>query len=244
MKASWHWQFPRAIVLIFIGYAIVLSPLWADENGRGSEPHPLKPKISRKSLEAPKGVIEALSSVIEQVQATDVGQQVQVRVTGSGTLSCAPFRLGNPDRLVLDCAGARVQVRPSVTVVDLNPVHSVRVGQFKSDVARIVIDLREVSPYTLRTDGNSITVSFEAADPPTSVPSRDADPRVLNAASKTMSSGNPPQVPVDAPPGGRPDIPSPRILGGTVPSTGQLVNPGSGLLKPTMDSAAPREASV
>ena len=43
------------------------------------------------------------------------------------------------------------------------PVRNVRVGQFKPDVARVVIDLDQASPYRVRTQENSVTVEFDIA---------------------------------------------------------------------------------
>jgi polysaccharide export outer membrane protein len=100
--------------------------------------------------------------LIEQVLATDVGHSVQVRVFGSDTLSCTPFRLNDPARLVLDCTGAHVQARLTPIRVDLDPVRLVRLGQFKADVAGVVIDLERQSAYTIHADGNTFSVAFES----------------------------------------------------------------------------------
>jgi polysaccharide export outer membrane protein len=112
-----------------------------------------------------------------------------------------------------------------------------------------VIDLRGEFQYTLHADASTITITFETADRHTPLfieqTTGSVVPRVINADGKAVGSGNPPQVPVDAPPPwGNPVIPSPPIPGGALPSTGQAVNPGSALLKPAMDSAVPSDAPV
>ena len=96
---------------------------------------------SSAGAEIPLRPIEPAFALIEQIQTAGLGHQVQVRVIASGALSCVPFRLANPDRLVLDCTGAHVQIRSTPSHVGLDPVRTVRVGQFKVDVARVVIDL-------------------------------------------------------------------------------------------------------
>jgi polysaccharide export outer membrane protein len=100
--------------------------------------------------------------LIEQVLATDVGHSVQVRVFGSDKLSCTPFQLNDPARLVLDCTGARVKARSTHIRVDLDPVRAVRLGQFKTNVARVVIELARQSGYTIHADGSTFSVVFES----------------------------------------------------------------------------------
>ena len=138
---------------------------------------------SSKGLETPNRPMGPAFAVIEQVQATELGQHVQVRVAASGALSCTPFRLANPDRLVLDCTGAHVRVRSVPSRVDLDPVSSVRVGQFKPDVARVVVDLEGHPTYVIRPDGNSVIVTFDSIHP---------KPSAIESTSKAMEPALPP----------------------------------------------------
>lgn len=116
---------------------------------------------SSKTLKSTKPMIGSAMGVIEHIQASDVGQNVQVRIVGSGAPSCTPFQVDNPDRLVLDCPRAQMRVQRTSISVDLDPVRAVRVGQFKTDVVRVVIDLEGHAPYTIRADGNTLTVVFD-----------------------------------------------------------------------------------
>ena len=162
MKVSRNCHFTSMIVVIILGCSVVLSPGWADENGTKSAPRQVAVNMSSKDPESPKRAMEPTFTLIEQVQATDLGQHVEVRVVGSGALSCAPFRLADPDRLVLDCSGAHVQVRSTPSRVDLDPVRSVRVGQFKTAVARVVVELTGQPPYSIHADGNTVVVTFDS----------------------------------------------------------------------------------
>jgi len=148
---------------------LVSSPVlplgWADGNGTKPTPREVAMAVPSKEPEGPFRPMEPAFAVIEQIQTAGLGQQVQVRVLASGALSCAPFRLADPDRLVLDCTGAHVRVRSTPTRIDLHPVRSVRVGQFKADVARVVVDLEGQPSYNIRSDGNTVIVTFDSIQP-------------------------------------------------------------------------------
>ncbi|PYU19011.1 MAG: hypothetical protein DMG30_25715 [Acidobacteria bacterium] len=155
-------QISQKIALAILALATVFAPARAYDRGTSPAPRQLAVKAAPEKPESPKRPTEPASLVIEQVQATDVDQHVQVRITGSGVLSCTPSPMGHPDRLVLDCAGVHFQTQQGPIRVDLDPVRSVHVSQFKADVVRVVIDLVEQSPYTIRADGNTVTVVFNS----------------------------------------------------------------------------------
>jgi polysaccharide biosynthesis/export protein len=164
MEVSRHCHLiPGAIAVILLGCTLVFPSTGADENGAKSAPRQVAMNVSSSNPESSNRAFAPSSVVIEQVLATGVGHSVQVRVVGSDTLSCAPFRLNDPARLVLDCTGTRVQARLTPIRVRLDPVRFVRVGQFKTDVARVVIELERQSPYTVHADGNTFSVVFESS---------------------------------------------------------------------------------
>jgi polysaccharide biosynthesis/export protein len=150
---------------MILASSVVLPSGWADGNETKSTRREVAMAASSKGFESPNRPMEPGFAVIEQVQAAELGQQIQVRVVASGALSCTPFRLADPDRLVLDCTGAHVKVRSTPNRVDLDPVRSVRVGQFKPDVARVVVDLEGQPTYSIRPDGNTVIVTFESTHP-------------------------------------------------------------------------------
>jgi type IV pilus secretin PilQ/predicted competence protein len=97
---------------------------------------------------------------IEQVNLAQNGDETDVHVLGSGPLSYQATRLQNPDRVVLDFAGSRLKTSEKHIASNLDPVREIRLAQFKPQVSRIVIDLREPAPYNIDTVGNTVTVSF------------------------------------------------------------------------------------
>ncbi len=115
------------------------------------------------------------------------GEQTIVRVEGNGRLTCQPHRLNDPERLVLDFAGARLAVRRTSIPSDLKPVRGVRLGQFKPNVARVVIDLEAPAadaPYSVQSEGNTLTVAFAGAIPLGGATSSSVAPQTLTEQEK------------------------------------------------------------
>src|ERR1700682_2645213 len=162
MNMTRHCRFTWKVVVIIFGYWVALSPGWAHADGKKPVPSEVALNVSTKDPGIPERPLVPNFALIEQVQATGLDQHVQVRVVGNGPLSCTPFPLTGPDRLVLDCTGAQVQARLSPSRVNLDPVLSVRVGQFKTNVARVVVELASRTPYTIRAEGNVVIVDFDS----------------------------------------------------------------------------------
>jgi type IV pilus assembly protein PilQ len=115
------------------------------------------------------------ATVISSVAITQAPQRAAVRVEGEGRLEVRAARMQNPDRLVLDFAGARLAVQKTVIPGVSAPVRGVRLGQYRPDVARVVVDLTSASPYQVARDGEAVVVYFEAASTtPVSMPAKAA----------------------------------------------------------------------
>jgi type IV pilus assembly protein PilQ len=104
----------------------------------------------------------ATASVISSVAITQAPQHASVRVVGAGPLEVHASRVQDPDRLVLDFSATKLAVHKTVIPGVSAPVRGVRLGQFRPDVARVVIDLTAASPYQISRDGLSVVVSFDA----------------------------------------------------------------------------------
>jgi type IV pilus assembly protein PilQ len=123
----------------------------------------------------------ATASVISSVAVTQAPERASVRVEGAGPLEVHAARIQNPDRLVLDFNSARLAVRNTVIPGVSAPVRGVRLGQYKPDVARVVIDLTSAAPYRISHEGLTVVVSFavlpaspvESATPATKIASED-----------------------------------------------------------------------
>jgi type IV pilus assembly protein PilQ len=126
-------------------------------------------------------------------------QRASVRVEGEGKLDARAARMQNPDRLVLDFTGARLGAQKTEIPSVVAPVLGVRLGQFRSNVVRVVIDLTEAAHFQLSHDGTAVVVVFneQPAAPAGASVTRSASgefhygttsPRSLTAAS-TKKSG-------------------------------------------------------
>ena len=102
------------------------------------------------------------ATLIQAVRENRGDGHASVEIRGNGHLRYETLRLNNPDRLVLDFAGTRLSAGAR-EVTGAEPVRGVRLGQFKPDVSRIVVDLVSGTPYTINPGKNSITVDFGVA---------------------------------------------------------------------------------
>jgi len=98
---------------------------------------------------------------IRQVHLEQNGAASEVSISGSGPLTYHSLHLQNPDRLVLDFAGSHLTTTEKQIASNLDPVREIRLAQFSPEVSRVVIDLREPARYSIKGQGNTVTVSFE-----------------------------------------------------------------------------------
>ncbi len=104
----------------------------------------------------------ATSAVISSVAITQAPQRASVRVEGEGRLDAHVSRMQNPERLVLDFSGARLAVDKTVIPGTSEPVRDVRLGQYRPNVARVVVDLTGVAPYQISHDGTAVVILFDS----------------------------------------------------------------------------------
>jgi len=101
------------------------------------------------------------AAVISSVAITQEPQRAAIRVEGAGRLEVHTSRMQNPERLVLDFNGARLGVQRTVIPGVSAPVRGVRIGQFRPDVARVVVDLTGETPYQITHEGDALVVYFQ-----------------------------------------------------------------------------------
>jgi len=119
------------------------------------------------------------------VGLTNDGQRTVVRVNAAGQVTYRVSRMQNPDRLVLDFTGARIGTGKTTIPSELAPVRAVRLGQFKPEIARVVIDLAGAAPYSVQRDGTAVVVVFaseETIPQVTTASDRDSEPARERAA--------------------------------------------------------------
>ncbi|HXH67303.1 MAG TPA: type IV pilus secretin PilQ [Candidatus Limnocylindrales bacterium] len=101
------------------------------------------------------------AAVISSVAITQEPQRAAIRVEGAGRLEVRTSRMQNPERLVLDFSGARLGVQRTVIPGVSAPVRGVRIGQFRPDIARVVVDLTGETPYQIAHEGDALVVYFQ-----------------------------------------------------------------------------------
>ena len=127
----------------------------------------------------------AASAVISSVAITQAPQRASVRVEGEGRLDVHALRMQNPERLVLDFSGARLALDKTIIPGTSEPVRDVRLGQYRPNVARVVVDLTTVSPYQISRDGSAVVVFFDQQ--PETPLAASADPQTVSSQPNTKT---------------------------------------------------------
>ena len=127
-----------------------------------ASPSAVKPESTATAPSNPAEVPSA-PDTIEKVRLGQVGPWTEVNITGTGRLNFQVLRLTHPDRLVLDFADASLRTPEKSIPSNLDPVREVRMAQFSAKIARVVIDLRERTPYVVNAAGHSVKVEFSPA---------------------------------------------------------------------------------
>ncbi|HVO56741.1 MAG TPA: type IV pilus secretin PilQ [Dongiaceae bacterium] len=111
---------------------------------------------------ADQGAPTVTAAVISSVAVLQGAQRASVRIEGEGRLDARAVRMQNPDRLVLDFVGARMAVQKTVVPGVSAPVRGVRIGQYRPDVARVVVDLTGAARYEIGREGTALVIAFDA----------------------------------------------------------------------------------
>ncbi len=127
-----------------------------------AQPAPVA-KSARTPAPDPSASAASVATTIARVEVARTGSVTDVRIAGNGHLTYQATRLSKPERLALDFSGVHLARTRAPIVGQATPVRAVRLGQFKPDVARLVIDLERAAPYSIKTEQNSVVVEFAAA---------------------------------------------------------------------------------
>ncbi|HEU5248466.1 MAG TPA: type IV pilus secretin PilQ [Thermoanaerobaculia bacterium] len=169
-------------------------------------PVPAPPPVVTEPIAPPALVRAELAHALEEVTAETSPDGVSVNLLADGNIQARDFVLANPPRVVIDLPGVKNAVRRKVLPVRGGLVSRVRVSQFQSapdPITRIVLDLVRPTAYSVRVDGERLSVvvgSGEPASPaaaPPPVVVAEAEPVVVAEAAPP----NPPvEKPAEAPP--------------------------------------------
>lgn len=190
------------LIVVFSGDTLVLSLHAQNGPTRGESTN-----LGQVTVQAPvaktmaviDGATQSLISsttgaMIEQVHVSAKDQQTQVRVDGTGRLTYKAFRLNQPDRLVLDFSGAVVRVQERSLSSSFYPIRLVRIGQFKANVARVVIEIEEQVPYTIAASANVVRVVFSPIPEPSLTAKRESSATAASDSPEPVPSATPQSV--------------------------------------------------
>ncbi|MGH9702580.1 MAG: AMIN domain-containing protein, partial [Candidatus Acidiferrales bacterium] len=161
----------------FVGAA---APIYqfTENQPRPIDPQLVVPPVARpmavvdiepiESSEESGPVIDAPASTIERLRAERAGADTKVLIQGDGRLDGKLMRSTLPGRLILDFRGVRLHVDAQSGAWtrnnDLPGLGGIRSGQFRPDVARVVLDLREPVEYVVTPDRDAIVVTLKTPD--------------------------------------------------------------------------------
>lgn len=135
-----------------------------------------------------------VTSVSRVEIAGDASQTtVQVEGTGDAEIAYQVSRLADPPRVVLDLSDARLAVGRNAIPSSDDPIRGVRLGQFRPDQVRVVIDLQHPAEFSVAKKDHGLTITFAKAVSAAKTPPSDAKPAAALVASV------PAAIPVSAP---------------------------------------------
>ena len=191
-----------------------------------AKPSPAAPAMVPASVKTTDAKAVSTSvGAIRQVHLAQNGDDTEVQISGSGSLSYRALRLQSPERLVLDFTGSHLTTSEKHIASNLDPVQDIRLAQFTPETSRVVIDLREPARYNISKDANTVTVSFvpKAAAAPAQAPVADSGATLTTKAEAPAAPATVEQA------SSKPaDIPAPVAA---LPAA--LTQPSSALATPT-----------
>jgi hypothetical protein len=104
------------------------------------------------------------TATVQNVTVARDGSDVRVEVTLSSPVQPSIETAANPDRILLDLPGTITNGNTQKTV-NAGGVRRIRAGQHSTapPVARVVLDLDQAHPYTMKAEGNRIIVTISPA---------------------------------------------------------------------------------
>lgn len=107
---------------------------------------------------------EATATVTAVTVVPGAGR-ADVVLSFAGELEVSDFVLENPQRIVIDLRGARLDLRaPIYDRVARAGIRNVRLGQYDADVVRLVLDVDGPRQYEVTREANVVRISVRGAD--------------------------------------------------------------------------------
>ncbi|MGQ0766016.1 MAG: AMIN domain-containing protein [Gemmatimonadota bacterium] len=101
------------------------------------------------------------ASTITSLSIVPAEGRADVVIAVSGPVTVQDFTVPSPNRIVLDLTGARLVPHPrAYDGITRGGIANIRLGQYRSDVVRVVLDLDGPRDYTISREGNVVRVSL------------------------------------------------------------------------------------
>src|SRR5271169_2744104 len=103
---------------------------------------------------------------VQSVTAAREGTGLRVEITLSAPVRPSFETASNPERILLDLPDTTSNDRIKSVAVNVNGVRRVRTGQHSTSpmVTRVVLDLDQAHPYTVKTEGNRVVLTIGAVE--------------------------------------------------------------------------------
>jgi type IV pilus assembly protein PilQ len=125
--------------------------------GRASAAHVTAP--------APATAREGVVNAVTAVSIVPSSGRAEVVVTVSGPVEVSDFVLTGPDRVVLDLAGAKLNLPAHMyDKVSRAGITNVRLAQYKADVVRLVLELDSARDYEVTRNDNEIRIAVTGTE--------------------------------------------------------------------------------
>jgi len=108
----------------------------------------------------------AQTVTVQSVTTARQGTDLRVEVTLSAAVKPSVETASNPDRILLDLPDTTCNDNVKSVAVHANGVRRVRTGQHSTRplITRVVLDLDQAHPYTVKTEGTRIVVTISAVE--------------------------------------------------------------------------------
>ncbi len=129
---------------------------------------PFSASAQTSSAQTPNAATASPRNSVSRVEVNGDANQATVRVEGTGEgaeLNYQVSRLSDPPRVVVDLSDAHLAIGRNAISSAFEPVHGVRLGQYRPDQVRVVIDLTRQADYAIAKSGHGLTVTFVNAPP-------------------------------------------------------------------------------
>jgi type IV pilus assembly protein PilQ len=128
---------------------------------------------------------------ITDVSLKKLPEKTEVTIIAEKPVRHSAFTLLDPPVVVVDMYEAAITwPQNSITVEDGGVIKGVRAGQFEDDIARVVIDLKEMIAYRVSSIDNKIIVDIQPPAVPTVSPAAAKDEKLLSMDFKDADVHN------------------------------------------------------